>query len=298
MVRADTALRRFIVVAGGLFLCLTVFLGITAFAEIPDELEIDFFDVGQGDATLIQTPTHHTILIDGGRDATVSRKIAAELPFYDKTIDLVILTHPDLDHMGGLPDVLRRYRVGTIFSLDVSKDLGAYRAMMDRAHADGIPVVSVYAGDTIRFVPGLEMVVLAPEKGQIREEDLNNSSIVVKLTYNTKHWLFTGDAAEESENRMRARAQPLSADVLKIGHHGSRFSSSAAFLQAVGADVAVISTGAKNPYGHPHPEALERVARQGMTVYRTDRQGDIEMRSDGTFMTITTEKPERPASPF
>lgn len=284
------AFRKQIVAAGALLLCLTIFFGVAVFAGRPDELEIDFFDVGQGDAIFIQTPTHHTILIDGGRDTTVSQKIATELSFTDKTIDLVILTHPELDHVGGLPDVLRRYRVGTIISLDVSKDLGAYRAMMDRARADGIPVVSVYAGDTIRFAPGLEMVFLAPEKGQIREEDLNNSSIVVKLIYNTRTWLFTGDAAQESEDRMRRSGRALSADVLKLGHHGSRFSSSAAFLQEVGANVAVISAGAKNPYGHPHPEVLERAARQGMTVYRTDRQGDIEMRSDGTFMTITTEK--------
>lgn len=286
----NNVFRKQIVVAGALFLCLTIFLGVAAFAGRPDELEIDFFDAGQGDAILIQTPTHHTVLIDGGRDTTVSQKIATELPFTDKTIDLVILTHPELDHVGGLPDVLRRYRVGTIISLEVSKDLGAYRAMMDRAHADGIPVVSVYAGDVIRFAPGLEMVVLAPEKGQIREEDLNNSSIVVKLTYNARTWLFTGDAAQESEDRMRRSGRALSSDVLKLGHHGSRFSSSVAFLQAVGADIAVISAGARNPYGHPHPDVLERAARQGMTVYRTDQQGDIEMRSDGTFMTITTEK--------
>lgn len=284
-------IRKQIIAAGMLMFCLTIFLGVAVFAETESrELEIDFFDVGQGDAIFIQMPTHHTILIDGGRDNTVSQKIAAELPFTDKTIDLVILTHPDLDHVGGLPDVLRRYRVGTIISLDVSKDLGAYRAMMDRAHTDKIPVVSVTAGDTIRFAPGLEMVVLAPEKGQIREEDLNNSSIVVKLIYNTRTWLFTGDAAQESEDRMRRSGRALSADVLKLGHHGSRFSSSAAFLQAVGADSAVISAGAKNQYGHPHPEVLDRAARQGMVVYRTDQQGDIEMRSDGTFMTITTEK--------
>lgn len=283
--------RKQIIAAGALLFCLTIFLGVAVFAETESrELEIDFFDVGQGDAIFIQTPTHHTILIDGGRDTTVSQKIAAELPFTDKAIDLVILTHPDLDHVGGLPDVLRRYRVGTIISLDVSKDLGAYRAMIDRAHADKIPVISVTAGDTIRFAPGLEMIVLAPEKGQIREEDLNNSSIVVKLIYNTRTWLFTGDAAQESEDRMRRSGRTLSADVLKLGHHGSRFSSSAAFLEAVGADRAVISAGAKNQYGHPHPEVLERATRQGMAVYRTDRQGDIEMRSDGTFMTITTEK--------
>lgn len=290
MVKTTHAFQKQIIAAGALMLCLTIFLGVAVFAQDTDELEIDFFDVGQGDAIFIQTPTHHTILIDGGRDNTVSQKIAAELPFTDKTIDLVILTHPDLDHVGGLPDVLRRYRVGTIISLDVSKDLGAYRAMMDRAHADKIPVVSVTAGDMIRLAPGLEMLVLAPEKGQIREEDLNNSSIVVKLIYNTRTWLFTGDAAQESEDRMRRSGRALSADVLKLGHHGSRFSSSAAFLQAVGADSAVISAGAKNQYGHPHPEVLERAARQGMAVYRTDRQGDIEMRSDGTFMTITTEK--------
>lgn len=284
-------IRKQIIAAGVLMLCLTIFLGVAVFAETESrELEIDFFDVGQGDAIFIQTPTHHTILIDGGRDTTVSQKIAAELPFYDKTIDLVILTHPDLDHVGGLPDVLRRYRVGTIISLDVSKDLGAYRAMMDRAHADKIPVISVTAGDTIRFAPGLEMVVLAPEKGQIQEEDLNNSSIVVKLIYNARTWLFAADAAQESEDRMRRSGRALSADVLKLGHHGSRFSSSASFLQAVGADSAIISAGAKNQYGHPHPEVLERMARQGMAVYRTDQQGDVEMRSDGTFMTITTEK--------
>lgn len=287
---SKSSLRRYGFSVIGIFFSTTVFLGIAVFGESHEgELEVDFFDVGQGDAILIQAPTGHTILIDGGRDTTVSRKIAEELPLYDRTIDLVILTHPDLDHVGGLPDVLRRFRVGTIFLPDVKKELAAYQAFLARAGEQDIPLHHVFAGDTLRLGPTLAVHVLAPEKGAAPSADLNNSSIVAILEYNKRSFLFTGDAEDQSERRMMVAWQErLAADILKIGHHGSRHSSSSAFLAAVGAHVGVISAGKNNSYGHPHPDVLARMAEQGMAVYQTDVKGDIEMTSDGEFITILT----------
>lgn len=280
-------------ILGVFFLCfcgLTAFLGFAVFADAPERLEVDFFDVGQGDAILIQTPTRHTILIDGGRDTTVSGKIAKELPFYERSIDIVILTHPDLDHAGGLPDVLRRYRVGAIMLPDVQKDLPAYQEFLSYARSANIPLHHAVRGDVVRLAPDLEMTILAPEYGASDPEDLNNSSIVVILKHNKRALLFTGDAEDESERRIMRSGYTVAADVLKLGHHGSRSSSSAAFLKAVGARIGVISAGERNSYGHPHPDVLKRMTEAQMSVYRTDRQGNIEILSDGEFLTITTEK--------
>ncbi len=285
--------KRYLTTAifGALFFSVTILLGVAVFADTGgDMLEIDFFDVGQGDAILIQTPSRHTILIDGGRDNTVSKKIAEELALYERTIDLIILTHPDLDHVGGLPDVLRRYRVGAIILPRVQKDLPAYQKLLERAEKEHIPIQNAVAGDVLRLGMGFEMAFFAPTPGLLESEDLNNSSIVVKLTYNKRSVLFTGDAEEESERVMMARNAELSADILKIGHHGSRSSSSSAFLEAVDAFAGIVSAGKDNTYGHPHPDVLERMAHQGISAYRTDRQGDIEVISDGEFITITTEK--------
>lgn len=289
--KKKTSLQIVLEAATVLLCVVTVYLGVVVFAETgAGELEVDFFDVGQGDAILIQAPTGHTILIDGGRDTTVSRKIAEELPLYDRTIDLVILTHPDLDHVGGLPDVLRRFRVGAIFLPDVKKDLAAYQTLLERAAEQGIPLHYVFAGDTLLLGPALAMHILAPERGAAPSADLNNSSIVAILEYNKRSFLFTGDAEDESERRMvTARPERLAADILKIGHHGSRYSSSSAFLATVGAYVGVISAGKNNSYGHPHQAVLERMAEEGMTAYRTDVQGDVEITSDGDSITILTE---------
>mgnify|MGYP001559267079 CR=1 FL=1 len=279
------------VLLGVLFFSLTLLLGIAVFADTREGiLEIDVLDIGQGDAILIQTPTRARVLIDGGRDTTVSKKIAEELPFWERTIDVMILTHPDLDHVGGLPDVLRRYRVGAILLTEVEKDLPAYQEFLARAREEDIPLQYVYAGDSLRLGPDLVLAIFAPEKGTIDSEDLNNFSIVAKLMHNKRSFLFTGDAEDKGERRMIAGGADLSADVLKLGHHGSRYSSSAVFFKSVGARAGLISAGAHNSYGHPHPDVLKRMADASMTAYRTDTQGTIEIISDGEFLTITTEK--------
>lgn len=275
----------------GALLCAAVSVGVSAAStDNARDLEIDFFDIGQGDAIFIQTPAHQTILIDGGRDGLAAEKIATELPFGQRTIDLVIVTHPDLDHVGGIPAVLRRYRVGMLFMIDATRSLPVYQELIRLAEEQHIPIRHVTAGDMVRFSSDVTMDILAPEKGATATGDLNNSSIVGKLTYNTRSFLFTGDAEFESEDRMIGTHAPLAVDILKIGHHGSRYSSSERFLRAVHARAGVISAGARNTYGHPHPDVLRRMADQHMNAYRTDTQGTVEMTSDGEFITITTEK--------
>lgn len=284
-------MRRVLTGVCGILICAAVAVGVSA-ASTDDarELEIDFFDIGQGDAIFIQTPTHQTILIDGGRDEAVSEKIAKELQLGQRTIDLVIVTHPDLDHVGGIPSVLRRYHVGMLFMIDATRSLPAYQELIRLAEEQHIPIRYVTTGDMVRFAPDITMNIFAPEKGATAGGDLNNSSIVGKLTYNKRSFLFTGDAEVESEDRMIGTHAPLAVDILKIGHHGSRYSSSERFLRAVHARVGVISAGAHNTYGHPHPDVLRRMADQHMDVYRTDTHGSVEMTTDGEFITITTEK--------
>lgn len=284
-------LRNVLYAVCAFLIVITATLGLSVFAErAPQELEIDFFDIGQGDAAFIHTPFHQTILIDGGRDSKVVQKIAKKLPFTQRSIDLVIVTHPDLDHVGGIPDVLRRFRVAMLFMIDAERALPAYQELVRLAQEQNIQIRYVHAGDTLRLAPGLEMEILAPANGAVPKGDLNNSSIVGKLVYNTREFLFTGDAEFESEKRMLASGADVSADVLKIGHHGSRYSSSEEFLRAVRPSVGVISAGAGNQYGHPHPDVLRAMAKENIAAYRTDTQGDIEVLSDGKFITITTEK--------
>lgn len=283
--------RKILFAACGVLVAVTATLGVSAFAKsAPQELEIDFFDIGQGDAAFVHTPLHQTILIDGSRDSMVVQKIAEELPFTQRYIDLVIVTHPDLDHVGGIPEVLRRYRVGMLFMIDAERDLPVYQEFARLAREQNIPIRFVHAGDTLRLAPELELEILAPAYGAVSKGDLNNSSIVGRIVYNTLAFLFTGDAEFESEERMLASGADVSADVLKIGHHGSRYSSSKKFLHAVRPSAGVISAGAGNQYGHPHPEVLRRMSDENIAAYRTDKQGDIEVISDGKSITITTEK--------
>lgn len=251
-------------------------------------LSVTVMDVGQGEAILIEDAGRHRILVDGGPSAgAIEAALGRRLPFYDRRIDLVVLTHPQADHLGGLPAVMERYRVGAVIAPPSSADSEPYRAWEAAVANSGVPRITARRGERIPLAGGGMLTVLAPGPWQ-PPSAVNEGSVVLRLQYGGVSFLLTGDMGEEEEQRLLEAGTDLQAQVLKVGHHGSRTSTSAPFLQRVRPMVGVISVGATNPFGHPAPEVLERL--RGDLVLRTDLQGDITLTTDGRRVWASTER--------
>lgn len=255
-----------------------VFIWLVIFELAPDDkVKIDFLDVGQGSAVLISAPSNKQALIDGGPSSVILAKLGKILPVFDRKIELVILTHPDSDHLSGLIEVLKRYEVGQILETGIVADSAEYQAWNDLIKAKNIPIIFARAGQEVKIADNLTLKILYPLdkiNGQDFSEKTNSSSIVAKLIYGQNSFLFTGDTEKNTEWALNYQGVDLQADILQVGHHGSKNSTSPAFLAAVMPRIAVIQVGAKNKYGHPAPEILERL--QGLDILRTDLLGNIE----------------------
>ena len=250
----------------------------------PDgRLHVAFLDVGQGDATLIQSPDGRQVLIDGGRyPSLVLEQLGEQMPFWDHSLDLVIATHPDDDHAAGLVTVVERYDVDGVMTNGATADDAGYAALLAAAQATGAPVLVAQPGQTIDLGDGARLDILSAG-GDAAMAD-NDASVVARLTYGELSVLLTGDAGEAAEASLLAGGQLAPAVALKAGHHGANTSSGAAFLAVVRPRVVVISVGADNSYGHPAPAMLARAAEVGAMVLRTDEVGTIELVSDGERM--------------
>ncbi len=241
-------------------------------AEQSDVTEITFLDVGEGDAILISQGAHQ-ILIDGGRDGRdLLYRLGRHVPFWDRRIEVVIATHPDADHIGGLVTLMRTYRIGQVLTTGAESDTDIsrlFRKAADQSAPDRQE--KIFRGAIIRLPRGGEIVAeypLAPVEGM--PENTNASSLVLRFTYGETSFLLTGDLPQEEA--ALPGEQPVT--VLKVSHHGSKYSTSDAFLDLVQPKEAVISVG-ENKYGHPGVEVLERLARRGTAIYRTDLDGDV-----------------------
>jgi len=263
-------------------------------------LEINFFDVGQGDAIFIETPPGHQILIDGGPDMSVLEKLGKEMPFYDRTIDLIILTHPEHDHVAGLIEVLKRYKVENILWTGVLRDTAEYqeweKVLTKEQEEANIYIAKagqkIIFSSTLRSEKGGEIKVLFPFQdleGQTMK-NTNNTSIVTKLIFGESSFLFTGDAYKVIERKLSEEKINLDSDILKVSHHGSKTSTDEEFLKRVSPKVAVISVSKDNHYGHPHPETLAVLNKYDINILRTDRDGDIKMVSDGRKLEIKADE--------
>ncbi|HIC88074.1 MAG TPA: DNA internalization-related competence protein ComEC/Rec2 [Anaerolineae bacterium] len=268
-----------------------VLIWLAAF-QMPDgRLHLYFLDVGQGDAILIETPSGHQILVDGGPSPTaLVNDLSEVMPFWDHHIDLVIPTHADGDHMDGLIPLFDRYQVGQVLEGEqmlVAPEAAPWR---EAVVAAGVPVSLTWRGMHILTGDNVELSVLNPPFEPLlgTRSDDNNNSIVLKVDYGRFSALLTADAEMDAERDMMAAGLLLQAQVLKVGHHGSRYSTGATFLKAVAPQVAVISVGADNRFGHPHPDLLDRLS--GMMILRTDQHGTIELTSDGTRLWVRTER--------
>ncbi len=269
-------------------------------------LEVDFLNVGQGDSILIKTPKGQTMLIDGGPDNKILEKLGKYLQPLQKKIDMVILTHPHADHVTGLIEVLRRYDVGLVIFNGIYLKTDNYDQFLKAIENNKIKVMIAEAGEAIHFGPPageLEFDIISPDKNLSRSifneksegfstdgNDVNDTSIVGKLIYNDFSIMLTGDATSKIENKLLAYGDDLKSDVLKIGHHGSKYSSFTSFLKTVAPKVEIIEVGAKNFYGLPSQAALSRLVMFNANVFRTDKNGDIRVLSDGFTTSVFIEQ--------
>lgn len=254
-------------------------------------LETIFLDVGQGDAILIKTGAGQNILIDGGPDNSVVYGLGRYLTFYERTLDLVILTHPDSDHLIGLVEVLKRYKVKKILLTDRVGNTAEYIAWKKAVAEEGAEVILARAGQKFDFDWQTKMTVLHPfEEISLNEMPTNDTSVVVRLDHGKNSWLLTGDLPiEEEEKIVDKEKEFLDVEVLKVGHHGSKYSSGDNFLKAVTPKLAIIMVGEKNRFGHPAFAALERLRKIGAEIERTDQLGDICLVSDGERLGVCEE---------
>jgi competence protein ComEC len=267
--------------------------------EKTKELEVVFLDVGQGDSTLINTPGGKHILIDGGIGkgsfGSEDQGKKTILPYLRshgiRHLDVVVGTHPDFDHIGGLVSIIRakNHTVGEVLDPGVAHPSGGYldllKAIQERPE---IKYIQPRAGDVLDWGDEVEVEVISPP---YLLKDNNESSIVIKLSYEDISFLFTGDAAGIAENLMIGKYNyRLRSTILKAGHHGSKHSSTEEFLKKVRPEVAVFSCGKENKYGHPNDETIERLKKIGAKMYRTDHQGTITITTDGKDYHVKTEK--------
>lgn len=256
---------------------LAVFL--IFFVRVPDGLlHVYFLDVGQGDAEFIQAPNGNQILVDGGPDNKIMQELSRVMPFYDHSIDLVILTHPHADHVTGLDAVLKRYQVGQILENFVSYNTPEY-AEWNRLKS-GFKVTEAKVGQKIDLGGGVSLAVLYPYQPGSKETWVRNPHdymVVVKLTFGGESIVLAGDMEAKIEQQLIKGKEDLAAQFLKVGHHGSKTSTSESFLKKINPLAAFIEAGAKNRYGLPAPEILQRLEDFGIKYYRTDTDGATEL---------------------
>jgi competence protein ComEC len=277
--------KKLVMRLAGLFSAIIILAGVSFYQSFEESkgLEVDFLDVGQGDSILIKTPDHQRILIDGGPSNAVVNKLGENLPFFDKKIDLIILTHPHADHLDGLIEVLKRYEVKKILSTGVVHTTPDYLSWLEEIKKQNVPMEIAVAGQTLDFGGGVKMEIFYPKEDLTGKsvENLNNTSIVAKLIFGQTSFLFTSDAEMEVEDQLTSGGVDLKADILKVGHHGSKNATSQNFLEKVQPKFAVISVGADNSFGHPNAMTLKRLENIGAEIFRTDEDGDIKIISDG-----------------
>ncbi|MFA6274391.1 MAG: ComEC/Rec2 family competence protein [Candidatus Paceibacterota bacterium] len=239
-------------------------------------------DVGQGDAIFIESPTGTQLLIDSGPPRKILGALQKVMSPFDRSIDAIIITHPDADHIGGFTDVLKNYKVGRVFDPGIISDSKTYQNLENEIQNQKIPNLLARKGMKLDLGGGAILEILFPDQ-DVSNWETNEGSVVAKLIYGNNSFLLTGDSPTKIERKIIAEnsAEVLKSDILKLGHHGSRTSSSFEFLQAVSPRYALISVGLDNRYNHPHQEVLDLLNKFGIKIFRTDLQGTILLKSDG-----------------
>ncbi len=289
------------------FLIVNFFIWFAVFSEERDSLTVAFLDVGQGDAIFIESQDGKQILIDGGANAQVLRQLSRVMPFYDRSIDMVILTHPDADHVGGLPAVLESYSVGYVLEPGVSSGSGVYKEFENLIKEKQIKKILAQQGVTIPLCNSPKALLSENQTREVRprgcdayleilfpvgdvdvsEFEPNTASVVLKLTHGENSFLFTGDSPQSIEKYLvESFGDYLDVDVLKLGHHGSKTSTSDLLLGFTSPEYAIASVGLNNSYGHPHQEVVDLLEKFEIDLFRTDEGGAVIFKSDGRSLFV------------
>jgi competence protein ComEC len=264
-----------------------------ALSDSGGRLTVSVLNVGQGDAILVETPDDRHLLIDGGASGrAVTEALGRELPFWEHTLDLVALTHPEDDHLAGLIDVLERYDVGQVLATPHDADTAAYEEWRELIQRQGIPYHEARIGDRIDLGDGAALHVLGPDEEMLTSDESNDASLVLKLTWRRVSFLLVGDIEVAGEEALLHSDADLRASVLKVPHHGSCNSTSPAFVRAVRPAVAVVSVGEENTFGHPSRTVLDRL--RSSLLFRTDRHGTVRLSTDGERLRVQPERAWQP----
>lgn len=272
-------------------LALSVLIIFVLYSLKDDKLHIIFCDVGQGDAILIVTPNQGQILIDGGPSKAVLSCFDRHMPFWDRSLEAIILTHPHADHYFGLIDVIDRYKLNGFYIEDVKTESEAYNLLEAKLASQKLSAKDLNDGDDFKDRSGLKIKILWPRLGEIDKTDqnianldLNGLSVVALITFGNFSALMTGDAGERVMSMISNEAGDV--DLLKVPHHGSRTGMNDDFLKTIKSELSIISVGKENRYGHPSKNILELLSINNSKILRTDLNGEVEVITDGNTYEI------------
>lgn len=280
----------------GTFICSSLIISLVS----SHKLEVSFLDIGQGDAVLITTPSGKQMLVDGGGTNKILEELSRHVSYFDRTINVIVATHPDADHVTGLIPVLEKFDVSTVILSPSTGHTGIYDEVEKHVRDEHAEVHIGAKGDIIDFGDGVITKILYPSKNYVeKKDDTNDASVSIVITYGDESFLLTGDLPSTREGELIR--QPLSlwpshesrgsnVTVYKAAHHGSKYSSGEQLLSYIKPEYSVISAGKDNRYGHPNPEALERLEKYSKEVLSTIDKGAITFMTDGKSMEIITEK--------
>lgn len=266
--------------------CVCVYVWTQALAkDSPRYLRVAFLNIGQGDAIFVESPTGTQVLIDGGPDASLLRELPSVMDPFDRTLDAIVVTNPDQDHFAGFIPLLERYSIGREFEPGTKKTTVTYRALESKLSETHVPRLLMRRGMVLDLGEGAQLYVLYPDR-DVSTLKPNDGSVVMKLVYGKTSVMLMGDATAFVESHLLSLGTTtLPADILKLGHHGSKTSSSLSWLKGVSPKQAIVSAGCHNSYGHPNKEVTERLATLNIPYFWTCKEGTIEFYSDGVGWT-------------
>lgn len=270
----------------GLLIFLAILIWSTSLNLPDNNLHIKVLDVGEGDSIFIRTPNGSKILVDGGPNNRVLDYLGSELPFYDKTLDLVVLTHPEKDHISGLIEVAKRYRIKNLWVSYGENNTAEYEEWRSVLEKENIEPKLVWSGDKMIFPDGVELEVISPKLGD-SSTSLNSTSIVLLVDYKNFEGLLTGDADKKMQPYMDSTKE---VEFFKVPHHGAKEALDRSFTETLSPEVSVISVGLNNRYKHPHQNSLEILMSIGSEIYRTDQNGTVEIVTDGESWYATMDR--------
>lgn len=269
----------------GILAIFAILIWIALWQKPDNNLHAYFLDVGQGDSIYVRTMNNTDLIIDGGPNNEVLTELSKIMPFYDRKIDYLILTHPHSDHISGLIEVIKRYEIGQIISSDATHTSAEYLEWLTIIKEKNIPFKLTRDGDLINLDQDTNLKIFWPKESYLNKtvENLNNVSVVAKLSYHDIDFMFTGDAEKEVQTQIikNHSKDELQSEIYKVAHHGSDNAASESFIKVVKPELSVICVGENNKFGHPQKVILDLLAKAASQIFRTDQNGRIEVISDG-----------------